>query len=204
MVAQVDKPQKKLNFTPEEYLELEEKSAIRHEYRDGAIIEMTGGTTEHNKIALNFCRRFPLAINEQDYEIYMNDVRLWIEAQRIYTYPDVMVVQGQPIYEGKNKIMIVNPLIILEVLSDSTQSYDRTEKFRYYRSISSFREYLLVDQYNYYVEKFFKTEEQQWLYEAYEGEEAVIKLNSVEFQIACQDLYNRVCFVDNSTSSLSE
>jgi Uma2 family endonuclease len=196
MVAQVDKPQQKLHFTPEEYLELEEQSVIRHEYRDGEIIEMTGGTTEHNKISLNFCRRFPLSISDRDYEIYMNDVRLWIDAQRIYTYPDVMVVQGQPIYEGKSKAMIVNPLIILEVLSDSTQSYDRTEKFRYYRSISSFREYLLVDQYNYYVEKFFKTEDQQWIYEAYEGEEAVIRLNAVEFQITCHDLYDRVRFAD--------
>jgi len=161
---------------------------------------MTGGATEHNKIALNFCRRFPLSISDRDYEIYMNDVRFWIEAQRIYTYPDVMVVQGPPIYEGKSKAMIVNPQIILEVLSDSTQSYDRTEKFRYYRSISSFREYLLVDQYNYYVEKFFKTEDEQWIYEAYESEESVIRLNSVEFQITCHDHTDRVLFADKSVS----
>jgi len=101
MVAQIEKSQSQ--FTTSEYLEFEEKSkTVRHEYRNGKIIEMAGGTTTHNKIALNFCRYFPQSVNRKDYEIYMNNVRLWIPIPSIYTYPDVMVVEGKPIYVGEN------------------------------------------------------------------------------------------------------
>ena len=99
-------------YTPQEYLTLEEKAIDRHEYRDGEIILMTGGTTNHNQIALNFCRKFPLTINNQDYYIYINDVRLWIEKYHFYTYPDVMIIKGKPIYEGTGTVNVTNPSII--------------------------------------------------------------------------------------------
>ncbi len=98
-------------YTPEEYLELEEKAEYKNEYRDGEIIPMTGGTTNHNKIAGNCYKKFPLKVEEQDYEIYFGDVRLWISRYRLYTYPDLMVVKGKPIYEGSGTTTIVNPLL---------------------------------------------------------------------------------------------
>ncbi len=181
-------------YTPEEYLTLEEQAVDKHEYRDGEIITMTGGTTNHNQIALNFCRKFPLTIENQDYYIYINDVRLWVGQYRFYTYPDVMVIKGKPIYEGTSTVNVTNPLIIVEVLSKSTQDYDRTDKFKYYRSLPEFQEYILIDQYRSYIAQYFKQEEGQWVFNDYEGGEAVLKLASVNFEISLPDLYERVDF----------
>jgi len=181
-------------YTPEEYLILEEKAVYKHEYRDGEIILISGGTTNHNQIALNFCRKFPLAIEEQDYYTYINDVRLWIGKYRFYTYPDVMVIKGKPIYEGTGKTTVTNPSIIVEVLSKSTRDYDWTDKFKYYRSIPEFQEYILIDQYRFYVAQYSKREDKQWLFNDYEGEEAILKLASGDFEISFQDLYERVDF----------
>lgn len=181
-------------YTPEEYLALEEEAEYKHEYRDGEIIPMTGGTTNHNKIAGNFYRQFPLTINNQDYDIYIGDVRLWIPQSRLYTYPDVIVVKGEPLYEGKGTTTITNPWLIAEVLSNSTKGYDRGDKFKFYRSIPSFQEYLLIDQYSFYAEQFAKNGEGKWVLTEYEGEEAILTLASIDFQIAFSDLYKRVNF----------
>jgi Uma2 family endonuclease len=179
-------------YTPQEYLELEEQAEFRSEYIDGEIIPMPGGTTNHNKIALNFCRKFPLRIQEQDYEVYMVDVKLWIHRYRLYTYPDVMIVKGKPVYEGNNQIAITNPILIVEVLSKSTQAFDKTDKFKYYRSIPELQEYILIDQYSFFIEQYVKKSEGEWTFKEYEGEDAVLVLKSVDFQISFQDLYARI------------
>jgi Uma2 family endonuclease len=181
-------------YTPEEYLTLEEKATDKHEYRDGEIVFIPERTTNHNQIAGNFCRKFPLTINQQDYYIYINDVRLWIPQYRIFTYPDVMVIKGKPHYEGKGTINVTNPLIIVEVLSQSTRDYDRTDKFQYYRSIPEFQEYILIDQYRFYVTQYFKQGDGKWIFNDYQGEESVLKLASDDFELSFQDLYARVDF----------
>ena len=190
MTIQTDKQY----YTPEEYLTLEEKATEKHEYRDGEIALMPGGTTNHNQIAGNFYRQFPLKIQNQDYYVYINDVRLWIAQYRIFTYPDVMVIKGKPMYEGKGTSNVTNPLIIVEVLSQSTRDYDRTDKFQYYRSIPEFREYILIDQYRFYVSQYFKQEDGKWIFNDYQGEDSVLKLACDEFEISFQDLYERVDF----------
>lgn len=181
-------------YTPEEYLTLEEKATEKHEYRDGEIVIMPGGTTNHNQIAGNFYKRFPLNIQKQDYYVYMNDVRLWIPQYRLYTYPDVMVIKGKPIYEGKGITNVTNPLIIVEVLSRSTRDYDRTDKFEFYRSIPEFQEYILIDQYRFYATQYFKQGDGKWIFSDYKGEESLLKLASDEFEISLKDLYARVDF----------
>lgn len=190
MVVQTEKH----HYTPEEYLELEEKAEYKNEYRDGEIISMTGGTTNHNKIAGNFYKKFPLTINGQDYEVYIGDVKLSIPDYRIYTYPDIMVVKGQPIYAGTGTTVITNPSLIVEVLSNSTKSYDKTDKFKYYRSIPEFQEYIMIDQYSFSVEQFAKQTAEQWLFQEYEGEEAVLALKTIDFQISLREIYERVNF----------
>ncbi|MEA5556962.1 Uma2 family endonuclease [Nodularia spumigena] len=179
-------------YTPAEYLALEEQAEYKNEYRNGAIIPMTGGTTNHNKIAGNFYKKFPLTIAEQDYEIYIGDVKLWIPQYRIYTYPDIMVVKGQPIYQGTGTTTITNPLLIVEVLSNSTKNYDKTDKFKYYRSLAGFQEYIMIDQYSFAVEKFVKQTAGQWLFKEYEGENAVLVMDALDFQIALSEIYHRV------------
>ena len=181
-------------YTPEEYLALEETSEDKHEYRQGEIIPMVGATTNHNQIAGNFYRRFPLTINNQDYYTYMETVRLWLSDYSIYTYPDVMVIQGQPLYQGNSQSNVINPLIIVEILSNSTQAYDRGDKFKFYRSLPTFQEYILIEQSSYSVERYYKQKDDQWLIDFVTGENAVLQLLSVDWQISFQDLYQRVNF----------
>ena len=181
-------------YTPEEYLALEETSEDKNEYRQGEIIPMVGATTNHNQIAGNFYRRFPLTINNQDYYTYMETVRLWLSDYSIYTYPDVMVTKGQPLYQGNSQSNVINPLIIVEVLSNSTQAYDRGDKFKFYRSLPTFQEYILIEQSSYSVERYYKQKDDQWLIDFVTGENAVLQLLSVDWQISFQDLYQRVNF----------
>lgn len=190
MIVQTEKRR----YTPEEYLELEETAEYKNEYRDGEIIPMPGVTTNHNKIALNFCKKFPLTVQGQNYDIYMSDVKLWIPNYRLYTYPDVMVIKGEPIYEGTGTTNIINPLLVVEVLSNSTKNYDKTDKFKYYRSIPYLQEYIMIDQYSFAVEQFAKQSAGEWIFKEYEGENAVLKLHSVDFQITLPEIYQRVNF----------
>lgn len=132
-------------YTPEEYFQLEETATDKHEYLEGEIILMTGGTPAHNRIALNFCRRFPLTIGNQNYDIFMSDLRLAVPAYRLYTYPDIMIVKGEAILEIGRTDTITNPQVIIEVLSKSIEQYNRGDKFKYYRSLERLEEYILID-----------------------------------------------------------
>ena len=181
-------------YTPEEYLALEEVAEYKSEYHDGEIIPMTGGTTNHNEIAGNFYSHFKLAFRGQNYRIYMGDVRLWIPRYRRYTYPDVMVIEGAPVYEGTGTTTVTNPRLIVEVLSKSTTSYDQGEKFRYYRSIPEFREYILIDQYSFHVEQFAKNSEEKWVLTEYELQNSALALDSIDFQFSLNEIYEGVDF----------
>lgn len=180
-------------YTPAEYFQLEETATDRHEYRDGEIIIMTGGTPNHNRIVGNFYRKFPLTIQDQEYDIFAADLRLAIPAYNLYTYPDIMIVKGEPILEIGRNDTITNPQIIIEVLSKSTQDYNRGDKFKFYRSLATFEEYILIDQYSFYIEQFHKKTD-HWEFRDYPGQEAILTLLSVDFQISLIDLYQRVDF----------
>ena len=184
----------KSSYTPEQYLELEEKSEFRSEYRDGEIVPMTGGTTNHNKITLNLAASLKVTLRSKKYDIYMADVRLWIPRYRQHTYPDVMVIEGEPVYTGTNTTTVMNPLFIAEVLSKSTKNYDQGEKFLYYRSIPEFKEYVLIDQYSYHVMHYLKTAENKWLLTEYSGEDKTLSLQTIDFEIKLSDLYEQVNF----------
>jgi Uma2 family endonuclease len=188
-------------YTPEEYLALEEAADFRSEYIDGQIIPMTGGTTNHNRIALNFSAALNFAFRQQDYEVFMSDVRLWIPDRRIYTYPDVMVIAGAPEYHDNRKDTIVNPIVIIEVLSKSTQSYDRDEKFSAYGTIPTFQEYVLLDQTQKRIEQFYRTGKKQWSLRQYDEEDEAIALASVPFEVRLDEVYSKVKFEMESESS---
>ncbi len=184
----------KTYYTPEEYLELENQSEIKHEYLNGEIIAMAGGTTNHNKLSLKIAAKLLASLEEQGYEIYIGDVKLWIEDYNTYTYPDVMVVEGKAIYQGKNQTIITNPSVIIEVLSKSTSDYDQGDKFDIYRSLSSFKEYILIAQSQYYIKQFAKNEQGKWVLTDYRGESAILKFESVDFEISLKALYQYVDF----------
>ncbi|MBD2414616.1 hypothetical protein FACHB389_09710 [Nostoc calcicola FACHB-389] len=184
----------KKSYTTEEYLQLEEISEFKNEYRDGKIITIAGSTTNHNEIAGNFCTNLKFTMRGKNYKIYMVNVKLWIPRYRIYTYPDIMVIQGEPIYEGSGTSKVTNPLIIVEVLSNSTENHDRTNKFRFYRSISTLQEYIIINQYEYLIEQFNKNAEGQWVLTEYESLDAVLSLKSIDFQISFSDIYEGINF----------
>jgi Uma2 family endonuclease len=187
-------------YTVEEYLKLEAEADYKSEYRDGEIVAMTGGTTNHNQLAGNFYAYLLFASKGKGYKIYIGDVRLWIPQYRQHTYPDVMVVQGQPIYTGTNTTTITNPKLIVEVLSQSTQNYDQGNKFLYYRSIPEMQEYILIDQTQLRVMQHTKTPDGKWLLSDYAGADAVLRLNALPFEITLQDLYEGVDFSNGESS----
>jgi Uma2 family endonuclease len=181
-------------YTPAEYLELEEKAEFRSEYRDGEIVAMAGGTTNHNRISLNVASNLTFSLKGQSYEVYMSDVRLWIPPNRQYTYPDVMLIQSEPIYLENTTSTVTNPRLIVEVLSKSTGNYDRSEKFDYYRSIPTLHEYILIDQSRYHVIQYVKANEEQWLMTNYNQAEGILKLGSVDLALSLNNIYDRVNF----------
>ena len=181
-------------YSPEEYIALEEAAEYKSEYIDGQIFPMAGGSTNHNQIALNCSTELNFAFKQLDYRVFMSDVRLWIPKRRIYTYPDVMIVAGEPDYYNNRTDTITNPQVIIEILSKSTQGYDRSGKFQAYRTIPTFKEYLLLDQTKVYVEHFSKTEAKRWSFREYDELDEAIALASVDFQMSLTDAYNKVKF----------
>jgi Uma2 family endonuclease len=181
-------------YTPEEYLEFEINSPERHEYIDGEIIPMTGGLPNHNLIIGNLYAALNFLLKREPYFVFVTDQRLWIPKQRIHTYPDIMVVEGALQLQAGRKDTITNPLLIVEVLSKSTQTYDQGNKFKFYRTIPSFQEYILIDQYSIHVEQYYKTESNQWIFSEEDGEESILKFHKVPFEIVLGDIYNKVDF----------
>jgi Uma2 family endonuclease len=184
------------SYTPAEYLELEKKAEFRSEYRNGEIVPMAGGTTNHNRISLNVATTLTFSLKGQNYEVYMSDVRLWIPPDRQYTYPDVMLIQDEPIYLENTTSTVTNPRLIVEVLSKSTGNYDRGEKFDYYRSIPELHEYILIDQSCCHVMQYVKMQAGQWLLTDYTQAESVMNLGSIDLALTLNDIYDRVNFND--------
>jgi len=181
-------------YTVETYLELELASETRNEYRHGEICPMTGGTPEHNRISGNLYIALTLALRRQSYETFHIDQRLWIPDANLYTYPDVMVVPKPLELQTGRRDTLVNPCFIAEVLSKSTQSYDRGDKFFAYRSIPTFQEYLLIDQYQVHVEHHVKTAANQWLFSEYNDPTVTLSFSTFEFEIQLESLYEDVTF----------
>ncbi len=147
----------------EEYRNLETSAETKHEYHDGEIIEMTGGSINHNRLVRNLIRLLDNALRKTIYEVFPSDLRLWIPQYNRGLYPDLMIIAGEPLFSDNRNDEILNPCLIIEVLSPSTSSYDRGDKFRYYRSIPQLNQYLLVSQGEILIESYSKTSENHWL-----------------------------------------
>jgi Uma2 family endonuclease len=162
---------------------------------------MTGGTPNHNNdIAGNFYAHLKFALRGQNYKVFIGDLRLSVPRYHLYTYPDVMVVKGEPVLLDDRTDTIINPLMIVEVLSKSTKNYDRGDKFDYYRSIPEFREYILIDKYKFNVEQFVKTSENKWLLSEYESADEVLALSSLRFQVQLGEIYEGIRFETSAGS----
>jgi Uma2 family endonuclease len=189
-------------YSLQEYLELEVVADTRNEYINGEIIPMTGGMPNHNQIAGNLYAALNFALKRQPYRVFVTDQRLWIPASEIYTYPDVMVVAGELAFQEGRKDTLVNPLAIAEVLSKSTRSYDSDGKFAAYRTISSFQEYVLLDQHKMHIMHYAKSDRNRWIFSEYEQPDEVLSFASFNFEISLADLYDKVDFAEGETDDL--
>ena len=184
----------KKTYTIDEYLELEIASETRNEYRNGEIIPITGGTPNHNDISGNLYLLLKPLLKAKGFRVFHVDQRLWIPDIKIHTYPDVMVAPKPLEMQDGRKDTITNPCFIAEVLSKSTQNYDRSEKFANYRTINTFQEYLLIDQYSVHVEHHVKTAVNQWLFSEYDDPTVTISLKFADVHIQIADLYDNIDF----------
>ncbi len=197
-------PTQARTYSPEEYLALEKTAEFRSEYHDGEIIPMTGGSINHNRIVRNLIAFLTFALRSKNFEPFTSDLRLGIPRYRRFTYPDVMVIQGSPAYYANRTDTVTNPILIVEVLSKSTQDYDRTDQFRYYRSILELQEYILINQYEIQIEQFTKTPEGLWLLRDYEADSETLRFTSVNLEINMAELYAGVDFSLQPNSDTSE
>jgi Uma2 family endonuclease len=185
--------QARQSYSAEQYMALETASESRNEYLDGQIIPMAGGSPEHNRISGNIYKYLDDATDARDdVDLFVADMRLWVPLTRTYTYPDVMAIVGGLQLLENRKDTVTNPSLSIEVLSESTQAYDRGEKFRGYRSISSFSEYVLVDQYSIHVEHFVRNDQGQWVLTEYDDRSAILALASVGCDLPLTTIYRKV------------
>jgi Uma2 family endonuclease len=181
-------------ISPEEYLAMEETAAYKSEYYQGEIFAMAGASFNHIQIVSNVGSDLSRALRNTNCRAMMNELRVWVKTKDLFVYPDVTVVCGKPVFYENRNDTITNPLVIVEVLSDSTKNYDRGEKFEFYRAIPTFQEYILIDQHRVHVEHFFIDAEKKWGLLEFNKLSDVLKLTKIDFQISLQDIYHRIEF----------
>jgi Uma2 family endonuclease len=179
--------------TPAEYLAAERRSREKNEYVNGRIYAMAGASRVHNLIVGNLFAELRSQLRGRPCEAYVNDMRVKVQRTGMYTYPDVAAVCGDPGMEDEHLDTLLNPSVIVEVLSPSTESYDRGEKFAHYRRLESLQEYVLVAQVTPRVEH-FRREGDHWVLTELDGTDAEVALSSVGCVLALGDIYDRVVF----------
>lgn len=181
----------KTRLTPEEYLDLERQAEYKSEYLDGDRVPMTGASRKHNLVAGNIFGLLWQQLKGKPCEVYANDMRVRIPQTNRYTYPDVVALCDEPLLEDDHLDTLLNPTLIVEVLSDSTQAYDRSGKFAHYRTLESLKEYLLVSQDEVRLEQYVKQTDGRWLLADARSLDDVVVLTSIPGQLALKDVYDK-------------
>ncbi len=183
-------PQK--NWTPESYLEFERASEQKHEYFNGEIFAMAGATANHNLVAGNTYASLHTQLRQRPCFVYPSNMRIKISRTTLYTYPDISIVCGTPQFEDDHRDTLLNPTVIIEVLSPSTESYDRGKKFQHYRTLDSLQEYILIAQDKPHIEHYLRQEQNQWLLSEAHQLESKITLPSIQCILLLSDVYEKV------------
>lgn len=193
-------PAEKRRYTIAEYLEMEEKAVDRHEYDNGEILMMSGGTYKHSRINMNFGGALVAALKGKPCHPLDSNMRVRIVRENRYVYPDISIVCGAPDFDvdDPKQTTITNPRVVIEVLSESTAAYDRGKKFEAYRAIPSLEMYVLVAQDEPLVETFRRGEEGTWILRAFKGLDARVNLECVGVNIPLADLYTGITFEANA------
>ncbi|MEM6262608.1 MAG: Uma2 family endonuclease [Bacteroidota bacterium] len=186
------------NYSYDTYLQLEQESDEKYEYHDGMITNMAGGTPNHGLIMMNaaFALNSELKDKSKPCVIYSSEVKVRIESSKRTFYPDFSVVCGPPIYSKTDPLAITNPILIVEVLSESNVGFDRGEKFTHYRQLTSLQQYVLIDQKDTVVDTFYRNEEGLWEIDTQNGLEAVATLKAIGCELPLKEVYYRVPGID--------
>src|SRR5207253_11020491 len=183
--------------SPDEYLRLERQAEYKSEYLNGEIFAMSGASRQHNLITANIGAEFNRQLKGKPCEAYASDMRVKVRSNGLYTYPDVIVVCGEPEFEDDEVDTLLNPTLLIEVLSKSTERYDRIAKTSYYRTIDSLTEHLLVAQHQVRLEQYVKQTNGQWALAEYTAADAVVDISSIQCSLRLSDVYDKVTFDPN-------
>ncbi len=187
--------QPKHKYTLEEYLELDRKSEARLEYWNGEVFDMSGVSPEHDQIESNLNLHLRLKLEGKKCRAYLANTRIKVPSAPPYRYGDSSALCGEPQYETIGGVKVLtNPALIIEVLSDSTEAYDRGDKFTHYKSIPSFSEYLLIAQRRPHVTQLVKQDDGSWKHDEYNDLTDVVKLASLDCELSLREVYENVTF----------
>jgi Uma2 family endonuclease len=182
-------------YTPAQYLALERKAEYKSEYSDGVITAMSGASRAHNLVAASILREIGTRLKGKPCEAYVGDMRVRLGPSPRYTYPDIVVACGEPRFEDDVLDTLTNPTLIVEILSPSTESYDRGRKFEQYRRIASLREYVLVAQDRILIERYTRQGE-EWVLTDFRSREDVLGLASIDCEVPLAEIYDRVSVLE--------
>ena len=185
---------KKHRYTPAEYLELERAAEVKSEYLNGEIFLMSGASRRHNLVTGNVFRLLSSQLLCRPCETYTGDMRVRVSEVGLYTYPDVVVTCGEPIFDDLQFDTLLNPSVIVEVLSPSTEAYDRGRKFEFYRKLASLREYLVVSQDAPHIDRFAVDDLGRWTLTDASGLDAALDVSSIDCSLRLADVYDRIEF----------
>lgn len=177
--------------TEEEYLVREPQAEYKSEYRNGRIVAMAGASREHNIIVLNIGSELRQQLKGRACQAFVSDMRVKVAAASFYTYPDVSALCGEPKFDEKDKLALVNPAVIIEVLSETTQEYDRTEKFGYYKRLDSLDDYVLVAQDRVLVEQ-FRRKGGKWEARVFSSLQEAVGLDTIGCTLPLREVYDKI------------
>jgi Uma2 family endonuclease len=190
-------------LTEAEYLEIERAAEFKSEFFEGEMFAMAGGTPQHSLIATNLAAEFRNQLKSGDCAPYNADLRIKIEATGLCTYPDLSVICGPLQFAPGTDDTVLNPTLLAEVLSDSTEGYDRGKKFEHYRQIPTFQEYLLVSQKEPRIEQFIRQSDGRWVLNEAAGLDAMLELPSLRISLSLAEVFAKVKFVPASIRAIS-
>jgi len=185
-------PAVKPYLTPEEYLAVEREAETKSEYLNGEVFAMAGASLAHIRVEANVITALNSQLKGRPCQALGSNTRVKVSQTGLYTYPDVVVICGRPKLDDKQKDTLLNPMVIFEILSPSTENYDRGMKFVHYRTLESLTDYLLVSQTEARIEHFARQSVDQWLLSLYQGLEAVVLLPSIGCELTLADVYDRI------------
>ena len=188
-------PQDKNKMTPGQYLAFERSALdIKYEFFDGEAFAMVGAGRNHNRINVNLTVELggKFKADKSTCNLFSNDMRVKIAEN--YVYPDIVIYCGDAKFEDDEFDTLTNPIIIMEILSDSTEAFDRGDKFAYYQVIPTLKEYILVSQKKYRIEQFILSDDNKWEYRSYEGRDKVLKMESIGCELRLSEIYLNVTF----------